>query len=176
MIDENNDGVIDHEDVIDNIREIDKNGTLLDMLLEFEGVLDRQGMYGYKNWKLGEVCEGPDLSRYWLHVKLLYPYKLMPDPKGALRLTKVGCEVEFNKGTLTEPVDVRSNEDLDEEGKPKLKKHTVWLIDIWMPRKFVDEFSDDKVKVGDDEVDLEELNDAYDDGLDDESNVEQQDF
>jgi len=45
-----------------------------------------------------------------------------------------------------------------------------------MPRKFVDEFSDDKVKVGDDEVDTEELNQAYDAGLDDQSNVEQQEI
>jgi len=43
-----------------------------------------------------------------------------------------------------------------------------------MPRKFVDEFSDDKIKVGEDDIDTEELNSAYDSGLDDESNVNQQ--
>lgn len=167
---------VNQNDVLDNLRSIDKNGTLLDMLLEFEHVFDQQGMYAYKNWKLGEVAEGPHLSRYWLHVKLLYPYKKMPDPRAALRLTDIGCEIKFNKGVLKTPVDVKSREDLDEEGKPKLKSNDVWLIDVWMPRKFVDEFSDEKIKIGDDEVDMSELNQAYDDGLDDETNIEQQDI
>jgi hypothetical protein len=165
---------MEYDNIVDNLRDIDKNGTLLDILLEFEHVLDDQGMYAYKNWKLGEVVEGPALSRYWLFVKLMYPYKKMPDPKAMMRLHKIGCEVEFNKAVYKTPVDVESPEDLDENGKPKLKSHDVWLIDIWMPRKFVDEFTDDKIKVGDDEVDTEELNQAYDGGLDDQSNVEQQ--
>ena len=163
-----------YNDIVDNLRDIDKNDTLLDILLEFESTLDKQGMYAYKNWKLGEVAEGPNLSRYWLHVKLMYPYKKMPDPKGALRLDAIGCEIKFNRGVLKTPITPQGPEDLDKEGQPKLKSNDIWLIDIWMPRKFVDEFSDDKIKIGDDEVDMEELNSAYDSGLDDESNVNQQ--
>ena len=59
---------IDHTSVIDNLRGIDKNGTLLDILLEFEHMLEEQGMYAYKNWKMGEVTHGPKLTRYWLNV------------------------------------------------------------------------------------------------------------
>jgi len=165
---------MNHDDIVDNLRDIDKNGTLLDILLEFESVLDKQGLYAYKNWKLGEIAEGPKLSRYWLHTKLMYPYKKMPDPKGAMRLDAIGCEIEFNRATLKTPITPKSPTDLDQNGKPKMKSHDVWLIDVWMPRKFVDEFSDDKIKLGDDEVDMEELNSAYDSGLDDESNVNQQ--
>jgi hypothetical protein len=165
---------IDNEDVLDNLRDIDANGTLLDMLLEFEHVFDKQGLYVYDNWKYGEVIEGPSLSRYWLYVKLMYPYKKMPDPKGARRLVELGCEVEFKKGILKVPVDVKSREDLDENNRPKLKKHKVWLIDVWMPRRFIDEFTDDKINVDGDSVDVDELNQAYDDGLDDETNIENQ--
>ena len=165
---------IKQNDIIDNLRSIDGNGTLLDILLEFEHMLDEQGMYAYENWKLGEVAHGPKLSRYWLNVVLMYPYLKMPNPTAALRLKNIGCDVKFKKATLKVPVTVKSQEDLDEKKKPKLKNHTVWLVDVWMPRKFVDEFSDDKVKIGDDEVDMEELNSAYDSGLDDESNVNQQ--
>jgi len=165
---------IENNEILDNLRRIDKNTTLLDMLLEFEHVLDKQGLYVYKHWKLGEVVDGPNLSRHWLYVKLMYPYTKMPEPVGARRLTELGCEVEFNKGKLKVPVDPKSPEDLDEEGKPILKEHKIWLIDIWMPRKFVDEFADGKVSLGDDEVDTEELNQAYDRGLDDDTNVAQQ--
>jgi len=163
-----------HNDIIDNLRDIDKNGTLLDILLEFENTSDEAGLYAYKNWGLGEVCEGPHLSRYWLHLKLMYPYKKMPDPRGGLRLEKLGCEIKFSKGTLKTPIVPKGPEDLDDEGNPKLHSDTIWLIDVYMPRKFVDEFDDGKVKVGDDEIDIEELNKAYDSGLDDESNVNQQ--
>lgn len=166
---------INGNDIIDNLRSIDKNKTLLDMLIEFEHVLDTQGMYGYEHWKLGEVVEGPNLSRYWLFVKLMYPYKKMPDPSGIRRLIDLGCEVEFKKGQLKKPVDVKSPDDLDEDGNAKMKTYNVWLIDIWMPRKFVDEFNDGKVDIGDDEVDVEDLTQAYDKGLDDESNIGQQD-
>ena len=38
---------VEHDKVIDNIRDIDKNGTLLDILLEFERVLDEVGLYAY---------------------------------------------------------------------------------------------------------------------------------
>ena len=98
----------------------------------------------------------------------------MPDPKGARRLVEIDCEVEFNKGILKVPVEVKSKEDLDSNNRPKIKKHKVWLIDIWMPRRFIDEFTDEKIKVDGDSVDVDELNQAYDDGLDDETNIENQ--
>lgn len=164
---------VDDDDVLNNLRGIDANATLLDMLLEFEHVFDKQGMYVYENWKYGEVTQGPLLSRYWLYVQLMYPYKKMPDPKGIARLTELGCELDYKKGILKKPAPVTSRDDL-EDGKPKLVKHKIWLVDVWMPRRLVDEFTDDKVKLGDETIDVEELNQAYDDGLDDETNIENQ--
>ena len=58
-------------------------------------------------------------------------------------------------------------------GKPKLKSHDVWLVDILMPRKFVDEFTDEQINMGDSQVDMEALNNAYNKGLDDETNQAQ---
>ena len=46
---ENNMSETMHDGILDNIRSIDKNGTLLDILLEFERVLDEAGLYAYKN-------------------------------------------------------------------------------------------------------------------------------
>lgn len=161
-------------DIIDNLRDINKNGTLLDMLLEFEEILDSHGIYAYKNWEFGEVVYGPKLSRHWLNVGLMYPYKKMPEPVALRRLAEIGCEIEFKKSALKVPVTPKSQEDLDEEGQPKLKSNKVWILDCWIPRKLVDDFDDDKVNVGDEEINMEELNSAYDSGLDDESAVEQQ--
>jgi|TARA_R110002167_G_scaffold16461_1_gene64326 hypothetical protein len=163
---------IEHTSIIDNLRGIDKNGTLLDILLEFEHMLDEQGMYAYKNWKMGEVAQGPKLTRYWLNVTLLYPHLKMPDPKAALRLTNIGCEVNFKKSVLKVPVTPKSQEDLDKDNKPKVKSHKIWLVDVWMPRKFVDEALQNKVQI-DGEIDATELSSAYETGLDDETNIGQ---
>ena len=163
---------IKQNDILDNLRGIDENETLLDILLEFENMLDEQGMYGYKNWKLGEVAQGPKLSRYWLNVTLMYPYLKMPNPKAALRLTNIGCDVKFKKATLKVPRSVKKQEDLDINKKPKLDSHQVWLVDVWMPRKFVDTALQDKDEFTD-EIDTSELSDAYESGLDDETNIGQ---
>ena len=163
---------IKQNDIIDNLRSIDGNGTLLDILLEFEHMLDEQGMYAYENWKLGEVAHGPKLSRYWLNVVLMYPYLKMHNPTAALRLKNIGCDVKFKKATLKVPVTVKSQEDLDEKKKPKLKNHTVWLVDVWMPRKFVDEALTNR-NVVDGDINQSELSNAYEAGLDDETSIGQ---
>lgn len=164
------------DDILDNLRDINKNKTLLDILMEFEKILEDTGMYAYKNWDLGEIVEGPDLSRYWLHVKLMYPYKGMPDPKGGLRLEKIDCEIKFDKGVLKTPVIPESSDDIDSDGNPKLKSEVVWLVDIFMPRKYIDDFSDEKVKTDNGDVDMSDLQDAYTAGLDDDTNINSQEI
>lgn len=162
------------DNILDNLRDIEKNGTLLDILLEFEEILDNHGMYVYKNWNLGEVVSGPKLSRHWLNVVLMYPYKKMPDPKAVSRLTDIGCEVTYKKSKFGTPVTPKSQADIDDDGKPKTKSHTVWLVDIFVPRKLVDSYTDETINVGDEQINTDDLSQAYDAGLDDESSVEQQ--
>lgn len=163
---------IKQNDIIDNLRSIDGNGTLLDILLEFEHMLEEQGMYGYENWKKGEVAQGPKLSRYWLNVTLMYPYLDMPNPKAKARLENIGCDVKFKKATLKTPRTVKKQEDLDSNKKPKLDSEDIWLVDIWMPRKFVDEALTGK-DVVDGDINQSELSNAYETGLDDETKLGQ---
>jgi len=163
---------IKQNDIIGNLRNVDGNGTLLDILLEFEHMLEEQGMYGYENWKQGEVAQGPKLSRYWLNVTLMYPYLKMPNPKAKARLENIGCDVKFKKATLKTPRTVKKQEDLDSNKKPKLDSEDVWLVDIWMPRKFVDEALTGK-DVVDGDINQSELSNAYETGLDDETKLGQ---
>ncbi len=51
----------------DQIKALDGNQKLLDMLLEVEGVFDRLDLYAYKNWIDGEIVSGPNIGRF------LYP-------------------------------------------------------------------------------------------------------
>ena len=144
----------------------------LNVLIEFEEVLDNLHIYSYKNWEYGEVIAGPDVSRYWITVTLMYPYTMMPDPDAALRLIKHGAKVYFKKDTLEEPVKITKPEDLGDPDpetgkiKPKRKKTKVWLVTIEIPRDFVDEFDSSKVTINGMDIDLSDVDSAYDSDYD----------
>ena len=149
----------------DSIKEISDSNSLLDMLLEFEKTLDSLDLYAFKNWMKGEILEGPSLKRHYVNVKLIYPYKDMPDPDGAKRLIARDCLVEFKKDTLIRPKKVQSFNDVTLEKrpdgstryKPKTLTEPVWVVSIDMPRRYVDEFVSDVVEVDDSKfVDMED--------------------
>ena len=149
----------------DQIKKISETNTLLDMLLEFEKTLDSLDLYAFKNWDEGEILEGPTLGRHHLTVKLMYLHAKMPDPDGAKRLMARDCLVEYAKDTLIKPKRVRSFDDLIIEVKPdgipsykaKTTTENVWVVEVKMPRRYVDEFNIDKVKADEDAyVDMED--------------------
>ena len=118
---------------------ISKGETLLDTLLEFERTLDNAEIFAYKNWILGELVEGPDISRYWYRTIWMFPYKMMPDPNGGLRLTKIGARVSYKKGIFKKPVKVHGPQDwVDPSSKrAKMVEHDIWLVTIDLPIKYI---------------------------------------
>lgn len=151
----------------DQIKKISETNSLLDMLMEFEKFLDDLDIYSYKNWIEGEVLEGPSMSRNFCKVKLLYAEKDMPDPEGGLRLLNKDCLVKYTKDTLLSPIEVRDLSDITIETRPdgsirkkaKTKSEPVWVVEIELPRKYVDEFMTDHVEIDDDTyIDTESLN------------------
>lgn len=149
----------------DQIKKISETNTLLDMLLEFEKTLDGMDLYAFRNWDEGEVLEGPTLDRHYMTVKLMYPKKSMPDPSGAQRLIKRDMLVKYNEDTLIRPRKVRNFDDLTVETRPdggtrfrtKTDSEPVWVVEIKMPRKYVDEFNADVVEMDEDSyVDVED--------------------
>ena len=154
----------------------------LNVLLDFEEVLDSLHIYSYKNWEYGEVIAGPDVSRYWITIALMYPRNMMPDPDAALRLIKHGAKVYFKKDELIEPVKITKPEDLGEpdpktgERKPKKKKTPVWIVTIEMPRDFVNEFESSKVSINGIDIDMSDVDSAYDTDYDNEMNPDKSDL
>ena len=80
--------------------------------------------------------------------------------------------MSFKKGKLKIPRTATKHDDLDANKKPKIDTEEVWLVDVWMPRKFVDTALDGKEEFSGD-VDTAKLSDAYESGLDDETNIGQ---
>ena len=151
----------------DSIKKISETNTLLDMLLEFEKVLDTTDVYAYKNWIKGEVLEGPILERHWVTVKLMYRQKDMPDPEGARRIMARGGLVKYYEDTLLTPRKVRNFDDLTVNITPdgrtryktKTKSEPVWVVEVKIPRRYVDEFATEIVEADEDSyVDMESLN------------------
>lgn len=157
----------------DNIKKISDTNTLLDMLLEFEGVLDNLELYAYKNWDKGEVVAGPKLGRYFIEVALMYPEKDMPDPDAITRLRKNDCEIKMYKDQLEMPRKIESMDDTEVKvrgDKPrrvaKKQSENIWVVEVKMPRRFVDEFNKDQIDAAEDGyVDMEQVQGANDQSL-----------
>ena len=99
----------DHSDywqVADNIRDIYMSEGSLLTLLDFERVLDELDIYAFKNWEIGELVAGPEVSKYKVSCTFLWPAKLMPDPRGARRLLPFDCTIQFKKTTMKIPVKI----------------------------------------------------------------------
>ena len=166
------------ETINDNLSKVFANQTVLEILTEFEGVLDSIDMYAYKNWLKGEVVHGPELDRYWITVTLMYPKTLMPDPEAALRLTQHGCKVYYKEDVYLKPVKIQDPEDLEykqnpftdkgqQQRRPKLQTIPIWLVRIEMPRQFVDDRASEIVRINQQDFDVNDIVSGYDQGLDD---------
>lgn len=163
--------MIDYEEIQKNIQKIYDGNNNLNTLMDFENIIDSLHLYSYDNWAEGEVIKGPDVSRYWINVTLMYPYKQMPDPEGALRLTNYGCKVAFKISKFLESVDINTPDDLEIEPitgkrKPKKKVNKVWLVHISMPRHFIDDFNSNRIRVNGVEINMTDISKAKDENID----------
>lgn len=158
---------IDYPSIIDTIKGVYTSDGSMSTLLDFERVLDEADLYAFQNWEIGELVSGPNVKRYTVDCVFMYPFKLMPNPKGAKRLLTVGCNVKFKKTTMKVPVKIQSADDY-KPGTfyPKLVEREVWLVMIEMPKELMNDIREGSVELAGKDIDLEELDSAYDDDLD----------
>ena len=151
----------------DQIKALDGNQKLLDMLLEVEGVFDRLDLYAYKNWIDGEIVSGPNIGRHFISIDLMYMGDSMPDPAGAKRLLNLGIPVKFEKDSVTYAKKPKTTDEINDfvnnQGRGSLgrtgvkaiknQKQTddVWIVTIQMPRKYLDDNSQDFIEVSEDD-------------------------
>ena len=98
----------DYWQVAKNIRDIYLSEGSLLTLLDFERVLDELDLYTYAHWKQGELVEGPVYEKYFVKCTFMWPYKKMPDPKGAARLSEYDCDVNYKKDFFEHPIQVKT--------------------------------------------------------------------
>lgn len=162
-------------DVIENTKEIYMSDSSLTTLLDFERVLDELDTYVFKNWKQGELVQGPVYEKYFVTCTFMWPKKLMPDPRGGERLLSYDCEVYYSKDMLEYPVKVKDPDDFEPGTKmPKMDKKPVWLVTIVMPKKLMQEIQQGSVDLESTTIDIEDVEQAYEEGTDDNSQSQAQ--
>jgi hypothetical protein len=158
---------IDFVSIVDTIKGVYMSDGAMSTLLDFERVMDEADLYAFKNWIIGELVDGPVVGRYNCKCVFMWPYKLMPDPRGALRLSKIGCKVTYGKGEIKVPVEVKDYEDFVPGTRyPKMAKRKVWYIEIVIPFELMDDIKEGSIDLADQTIDLSEIEDAYDEDLD----------
>ena len=163
----------DHSDywqVAENIRDIYMSEGSLLSLLDFERVLDELDLYAFKNWAIGELVQGPEIGKYRIGCIFMWPEKLMPDPRGAKRLLPFDCEVRYKKTNMKIPVKIEDPSDFRPgTHKAKIVEKKVWLVEIVMPKALMSDIRTGSVELEDQDIDLEDLDSAYEQDLDQQS-------
>jgi len=125
-------------DVIKNIQTLSENNSAFKTLKDFERVIDELDIYVFKNWLDGELVAGPDVSRYSVTCKFMWPRDEMPDPQGAKRLYDYGCQVVYKKEHIMVPRKIKHPSDFRPGTKKgKIDAHPVWIVEITMPKKLM---------------------------------------
>jgi len=160
----------DYWQVAENIRDIYMSEGSLLTLLDFERVLDELDLYAFKNWQIGELVSGPDIGKYRVTCIFMWPERLMPDPRGARRLLPFDCEVKYKKTAMKVPMKIEDPSDYRPgTKKARLVEKKIWLVSITMPKALMSDIRTGSVELEDQDIDLADLDDAYQQDLDKDS-------
>lgn len=164
----------DSSSVVTRLSETD---SLLDVMIQIEDYMDSLDIWAFSSWFDGEIVDGPWIERYWVKLTLKYPYKKMPDPQGGLRLAKYGSKIFYEKAKEEVPVEVKTPDDLDPKTrKPKMEEQDIWLIHLRIPRRFIDDLDVSDLELYDEEVNIEDVEDAQAEGIDNEAGIKDKEF
>ena len=159
-----------HEDywqVADNIKAIYMSDGSIATLLDFERVLDELDVYAFRNWEIGELVAGPEVKKYTVGATFMWPDKMMPDPRGGARLLPFDCDVNYQKKKIKIPIKINDPSDYRAgTKKARIIERDVWLVEIVMPKHLMSEIRTGSIEMEDQDIDLEELDQAYEQDLD----------
>lgn len=158
----------DVKDIIDNTKNLYMTDSGLETLMDFERVMDELDVFVFSNWIKGELAEGPIYEKYFVTCTFMWPYKFMPDPRGAERLLDYNCSIRYKKTQLSYPVTVDDPSDFrDGTHMPKMVKKPVWLVEIVMPKQLMRDIHRGSIELESEKIDLEDIEQSYEVGLDD---------
>ena len=136
------DTMADIKDIIANIENVYGSNNSLNLLKDFERVIDELDTYVYDNWIDGELVQGPVESRYWVQCTFMWPKEKMPEPQGGKRLLDYGCKVQFAETKLAKVRKIKKPDDIRPgTRKGKIDQEDVWMVKITMPKKLMNDIN-----------------------------------
>ncbi len=155
----------DHSDywqVAKNTKDIYLSDGSLLTLLDFERVLDELDLYAFKNWDIGELVQGPVITKYKVSCVFLWPERLMPDPRGARRLLPFDCDIKYKKTNMKIPIKIEDPSDYRPGTKiARIIEKKIWLVEITMPKNLMSDIRTGSIEIESQKIDLRDLDDAY---------------
>ena len=128
-------------DIIRNTQNLYALSPSLDILKDFERVIDELDVYVFENWEEGELLAGPKDSRHFVTCSFMWPKEQMPDPSGGKRLLDKGCRITYKKDVLYKPREIKSPDDYRPgTTKAKIDGHDIWVVEIRMPKTLIGTF------------------------------------
>ena len=128
----------DIKDIIKNVENIYGSNNSLNLLKDFERVIDELDVYVFDNWIDGELVSGPHESRYFVECTFMWPKDQMPEPEGGKRLLEYGCKVQIAETEIANVRKIRTPDDIRVgTRKGKIDHVPVWMIKIKMPKKLM---------------------------------------
>lgn len=132
----------DIKDIIANIEQVYGSNNSLNLLKDFERVIDELDTYVYDNWIDGELVEGPKETKYWVECTFMWPKEKMPEPKGGMRLLEYGCKVQFAESEIASVRKIKTPGDIRPgTRKGKIDHKPVWMVKIAMPKKLMNDIN-----------------------------------
>lgn len=136
------DNMADIKDIISNIEQIYGSNNSLQLLKDFERVLDELDVYVFDNWIDGEIVEGPKESRYYVECTFMWPYDQLPEPAGGKRLVEYGCRVQVAESKIAKVRKIKTPDDIRPgTRKGKIDHKQIWMIKISMPKKLMSDIN-----------------------------------
>jgi hypothetical protein len=109
-----------------------------------EKVMDDVNIYAYKNWALGELVDGPKVTKYDTTATFMWEQDSMPDPEAGKRLLNIGGKVDYKKDVKLVPRRIKSYSDFRPgTRKAKLDEVPVWLVRITIPNQIIEDFNNE---------------------------------
>ena len=161
------DNDIDYWKISEVIKDLYMSDGSMNILLDFERVLDEIDIYAFKNWELGELVSGPVINRYTITCVFMWLGENSPDPKGAKPLLPFDSIVKYKKSTLKIPTKVKEPDDFAPGTKrPRIVEKDIWLVEITMLKNLISDIKTSSTELEGQDINLDELNQAYEQDLD----------
>jgi hypothetical protein len=161
---------INIKEILKNIEDIMVTDSALVSLMDFERVLDEIDLYAFRNWRKGELVEGPVYEKYHVRCTFMWPRRLMPDPRGGERLLEHDIEVKYQKSQLVQSKKIEDPDDFRPGTKfAKLESKPIWLVEIIMPKQLMQDIQVGSLELETRKIDLDDVDEAYEEGQDQEA-------